>query len=79
MKKTPKFLRTIRANKAPIIIEAEFGMKVEPYNAMDPNLIKKRAHVVQNNEKFDIFVIKFKKSILTLGLHAKNNAKDTGY
>ena len=52
MKKTPKFLRTIRANKAPIIIEAEFGMKTEPYNAMDPNLIKKRAHVVQNNEKF---------------------------
>ena len=52
MKKTPKFLRTIRANKAPIIIEAEFGMKAEPYNAMDPNLIKKRAHVVQNNEKF---------------------------
>ena len=52
MKKTPKFLRTIRANKAPIIIKAEFGMKAEPYNAMDPNLIKKRAHVVQNNEKF---------------------------
>ena len=52
MKKTPKFLRTIRANKAPIIIEAEFGMKAEPYNAMDPNLIKKRAHVVQNNQKF---------------------------
>ncbi len=52
MKKTPKFLRTIRANKAPIIIEGEFGMKAEPYNAMDPNLIKKRAHVVQNNEKF---------------------------
>ena len=52
MKKTPKFLRTIRANKAPIIFGAEFGMKVEPYNAVDPNLIKKRAHVVQNNEKF---------------------------
>ena len=52
MKKTPKFLRTIRANKAPIIIEAEFGMKAEPYNAMDSNLIKKRAHIVQNNEKF---------------------------
>ena len=52
MKKTPKFLRTIRANKAPIIFGAEFGMKAEPYNAMDSNLIKKRAHVVQNNEKF---------------------------
>ena len=52
MKKTPKFLRTIRANKAPIIFGAEFGMKAEPYNAMDSNLIKKRAHIVQNNEKF---------------------------
>ena len=52
MKKTPKFLRTIRSNKAPIIIGKEFGMKTEPYNVMDPNLIKKRAHIVQNNEKF---------------------------
>ena len=52
MKKTPKFLRTIRSNKAPIIIGKEFGMKTEPYNVMDPDLIKKRAHIVQNNEKF---------------------------
>ena len=52
MKKTPKFLRTIRSNKAPIILDAEYGMKVEPYNAMDPNLIKKRAKLVRENEKF---------------------------
>ena len=52
MKKTPKFLRTIRSNKAPIIIDAEYGMKVEPYNAMDLNLIKQRAQLVRNNEKF---------------------------
>ena len=52
MKKTPKFLRTIRSNKAPIIIEAEYAMKTEPYNAMDPNLIKKRAKLVKENEKF---------------------------
>ncbi len=52
MKKTPKFLRTIRSNKAPIIIDASYGMKVEPYNAMDPALIKERAELVKKNEKF---------------------------
>ena len=52
MKKTPKFLRTIRSNKAPIIIDATYGMKVEPYHAIDPSLIKQRAQLVRNNEKF---------------------------
>tara|TARA_Y100000741_G_scaffold88084_1_gene65104 strand:- start:184 stop:1614 length:1431 start_codon:yes stop_codon:yes gene_type:complete len=52
MKKTPKFLRTIRSNKAPIIFDQSYGMKEEPYNAMDPALIKKRADLVKNNEKF---------------------------
>ena len=52
MKKTPKFLRTIRSNKAPIILGSEYGMKEEPYKAMDPNLINKRAQLVRNNEKF---------------------------
>ena len=52
MKKTPKFLRTIRSNKAPIILNASYAMKVEPYNLMDPTLIKERAELVKNNEKF---------------------------
>ena len=52
MKKTPKFLRTIRSNKAPIILDASYGMKVEPYNVIDPALIKERAKLVKNNEKF---------------------------
>ncbi len=42
MKKTPKFLRTIRSNKAPIILDQSYGMKAEPYNTMDPALIKKK-------------------------------------
>ena len=37
MKKSPKFLRTIRSNKAPVIVDAVYGMKTEPYNAMDPD------------------------------------------
>ena len=52
MKKSPKFLRTIRSNKAPIILDQSFGMKVEPYSKLDPNLIKKRAELVKSNEKF---------------------------
>ena len=52
MKKTPKFLRTIKANKAPIILDAEQGIKSDPYNTIDPNLIKQRAKLVKENEKF---------------------------
>ena len=52
MKKTPKFLRTIRSNKAPIILDASYGMKVEPYNAIGSAIIKERAKLVKNNEKF---------------------------
>ena len=52
MKKSPKFLRTVRSNKAPIVIDAKFGMNVEPYNKLDPNVIRKRADFVQSNEQF---------------------------
>ena len=52
MKKSPKFLRTIRSNKAPIILDQSYGMQVEPYNAIDPSLIKKKAELVKTNEKF---------------------------
>ena len=52
MKKSPKFLRTIRSNKAPIIVDAKYGMQAEPYSAMDKSLINKRAELVNTNEKF---------------------------
>ncbi len=52
MKKSPKFLRTIRSNKAPIIVDSKYGMQAEPYNVMDKSLIYKRADLVKNNEKF---------------------------
>ena len=51
MKKTPKFLRTIRSNKAPIVLDAKYGMQVEPYSAIEASLIKKRASLVRDNEK----------------------------
>ena len=52
MKKSPKFLRTIRSNKAPVILDAKEGMKFEPYNAMSIDLLKKRADLIRSNEKF---------------------------
>ncbi|MDA9597817.1 exonuclease domain-containing protein [Candidatus Pelagibacter sp.] len=47
-----KFLRTIRSNKAPIILDTSYGMQVEPYSNLDPDLIKERAKLVNSNEKF---------------------------
>jgi len=63
MKKTPKFLRTIRSNKAPIILDASYGWQVEPYNTIDPKIIKERAELVKNNEKFSQNVLNAVKEI----------------
>tara|TARA_B100001996_G_scaffold335012_1_gene285466 strand:- start:126 stop:1556 length:1431 start_codon:yes stop_codon:yes gene_type:complete len=57
LKKSPKFLRTIRSNKAPIILDESYGMKAEPYNTMDKELIYKRAKLVRENEKFSEKII----------------------
>ena len=57
LKKTPKFLRTIRSNKAPMILDESYGMKAEPYNATDKELIYNRAKLVRENEKFSQNII----------------------
>ena len=50
--KKQKFLKTIRSNKAPIILDQSYGMLVEPYKSIDPDLIKERSRLVNTNEKF---------------------------
>jgi len=50
--KKQKFLKTIRSNKAPIILDSSYGMHIEPYSNIDPDLIKERAELVNGNEKF---------------------------
>ncbi len=52
MAKTPKFLRTIRSNKAPIILSSKYGMEVDPYKSIDPVLILRRAKTIRENERF---------------------------
>ena len=52
MKKSPKFLRTVRTNKAPVILHSDYGMKVDPYNSIKPEVLKDRADKVIKNRKF---------------------------
>jgi exodeoxyribonuclease I len=47
-----KFLKTIRSNKAPIILDASYGLQAEPYKNLDFELIKERAKLVTSNENF---------------------------
>ncbi len=62
-KKSPKFIRTIRSNKAPIILDQSYSMKVEPYNKIDPNILMKRAELMKTNEKFSADIINILKEV----------------
>ena len=52
IKKSPKFLRTIRTNKAPVILHYDYGMKTEPYNAIKLSQLRERAELVSKNKQF---------------------------
>ena len=52
MKKSPRFFKTIKSNKAPIILDKSLGMKVDPYKKIGVNLLNKRAELMKTNEKF---------------------------
>ena len=72
MKKTPKFLRTIRSNKAPIILDPSFAMNTEPYNSIEPDLLKKRAKIVRENEKFSQKIIQTLRELAEEKEHSKS-------
>ena len=50
--KKQKFLKSIRSNKAPIILEQSYGMEVDPYKSIDKKILEDRAKLVTSNEKF---------------------------
>ena len=52
MKKSPRFYKTIKSNKAPIILDKNLALKVDPYNKIGVNLLNKRAELMKSNEKF---------------------------
>tara|TARA_A100001015_G_scaffold239946_1_gene273471 strand:- start:3176 stop:4597 length:1422 start_codon:yes stop_codon:yes gene_type:complete len=52
MKKTPKFLRTVRHNKHPIIMNPDYGNKFDEYKMLSKEKIVSRAKLIRNNKKF---------------------------
>lgn len=52
MKKTPKFIRTIRSNKAPVLLHADYASKSDPYVAMTKEQLLKRAKIIKGNKDF---------------------------
>ena len=51
-KMSPKALRVLKTNKAPVVLDKQFALKQKPYSDLDLETIKKRAHLVRNNENF---------------------------
>ncbi len=51
-KYSPKALRVLKTNKAPVILDKEFALKQKPYSDLDLETIKRRAQMVRNNENF---------------------------
>ena len=49
---SPKALRVLKTNKAPVVLDKEFALKQKPYTELDLETLKKRAQLVRNNENF---------------------------
>ncbi len=52
MKKNPKFLRTVRHNKHPIIMNPSYGNEFEEYKIIGSAELAKRAKLIKNNKQF---------------------------
>ncbi|MDC3022960.1 exodeoxyribonuclease I [Candidatus Pelagibacter sp.] len=51
-KYSPKALRVLKTNKAPVILDKEFALKQKPYLDLNLETIKKRAQMIRNSENF---------------------------
>ena len=49
---SPKALRVIKTNKAPVVLDKKFALKDKAYTDLDLETIQKRAKMVRNSEKF---------------------------
>ena len=52
MKKQPKFIRTIRHNKHPVIMNPQYGEKFEEYKIIGSSKLKERAKLIRGNNEF---------------------------
>jgi exodeoxyribonuclease I len=52
LKKNPKFLRTVRHNKNPIIMNPSYGNEFEEYKTLGPKILSARAELVKKDINF---------------------------
>ena len=52
MKKQPKFMRTVRHNKHPVIMNPSYGEKFDEYKIIGFSKLEARAKLVRENKEF---------------------------
>ena len=52
MKKQPKFIRTIRHNKHPVIMNPKYGEKFDEYKIIGTSKLQERAKLIRGNNEF---------------------------
>ena len=62
MKKQPKFIRTIRHNKHPVIMNPSYGDKFEEYKVIGTAKLKARAEVIKEDKEFAEKITSIKRS-----------------
>tara|TARA_B100001093_G_scaffold364089_1_gene348901 strand:- start:4260 stop:5681 length:1422 start_codon:yes stop_codon:yes gene_type:complete len=62
MKKQPKFIRTLRHNKHPVIMNPSYGEKFEEYKMIGIGKLQSRANMVKNHKEFAEKIASIKRS-----------------
>jgi exodeoxyribonuclease-1 len=62
MKKQPKFIRTIRHNKHPVIMNPSYGDKFDEYKIIGTAKLKIRAELIRANKEFAEKIVSIKQS-----------------
>ena len=60
MKKQPKFIRTVRHNKHPVIMNPIYGNKFDEYKMIGEAKLQARAKLVKENKEFAEKIISIK-------------------
>ena len=62
MKKQPKFIRTVRHNKHPVIMNPSYGDKFDEYKMIGTSKLQSRAELIKENKQFAEKIISIKRS-----------------
>ena len=49
---SPKFIRTVRQNKSPVLLKADYALNTDNYSKLGKDEINRRVEILDNNPKF---------------------------